>query len=182
MFYYHLFVFILFVLFVGYLIYAGWEFAHHRAPFVPTIGLQKKLVGEELAKLLENKQTPQTIVDAGCGNGSILAELAKKYPQHRFIGIEYNASLYNYCRHRYKKIKNLFFKHQDLLTFDYEETDIIYYFGIPELTLALEKKLLATQKKIDIIALDADFSKLKLIEKKPFRFLVTHSFVYHYKN
>ena len=182
MFYYDLIVCSLSIIFWTYLIYAIWEIAHHRAPFVPATGTHKKQAITKISELLDKKQTPQTIVDAGCGNGCVLATLATKYPNHQFIGIEYNKTLCNYCEQHYKNIKNLTFLNQDMLTYDYETVDIIYYFGIPALTEGLQNVLLKTSKTIDLISIEQAFPKLNLIEKQPFRFLLTHSFVYNYKN
>ena len=182
MFYYDLIVCSLSIIFWIYLIYAIWEVAHHRAPFVPSPINSGKLGIKKISDLLKNKNTPQTIVDAGCGNGYILAALAKKYPQHKFIGIEYNKTLFNYCQKHYKGTQNLTFMNQDMLIYDYSKVDIIYYFGIPALTEGLQNVILNTKKNIDLISIEQTFPKLKLIGKQPFRFLFTHSFVYHYKN
>ena len=182
MFYYDLIVCCLSVLFWIYLIYAGWEIAHQRAPFVPSPSAPKKIAITKISELLDNATTPQTVVDAGCGNGKLLAILAKKYPQHHFIGIEYNKTLYNYCHRKYKKINNLNFYNQDLLEFDYNQTNIIYYFGIPALTQKFGEKLQQTQTRLDILTLDAQFEHLQLISKESFKFWMTQSYVYHYKN
>jgi SAM-dependent methyltransferase len=182
MFYFDLVICFLSLIFWIYLIHSFWEIAHHRAPFVPSPNTPRKIAIDKISKLLNQTKGQQTIVDAGCGNGKILATLAKKYPQHIFIGIEYNKTLYNYCHHHYIKIKNLTFYNQDLLTYDYEKTNIIYYFGLPSLTKEFEKKICQLETKIDIIALDAQFPKLKLVSKDFFRFWMTQSYVYHYKN
>lgn len=182
MFYYNLTICFLSLAFWLYILYALWEILHHRAPFVPSPTATRKIAFKEIVKLISSQNEPKTTIDAGCGNGHLLGRLAKKYPQHRFIGIEYNPMLYNYCQHKYRKLKNLVFLNQDLLAFDYNQADIIYYFGFPKLTVALQEKLLHTTKKIDLIALDATFEKLTLVDKKSFRFWLTHSYLYHYKN
>lgn len=182
MFYFDLIICILSILFWIYLAYAIWEIIHKRPPFVPSPNAPQKIAITKITDLLKKTKTPQTIVDAGCGNGKLLATLALKYPQHNFIGIEYNKFLYNYCCHHYRKIKNLTFHHQNLLTFDYRETNIIYYFGLPALTKEFEKKLCQLKTKVDIITLDAQFQNLNLISKEFFKFWMTQSYVYHYKN
>ena len=182
MFYYDLIVCTLSVIFWIYLIYAIWEVAHHRPPFVPSPSAPKKIAISKISELLDKKSSPQTVVDAGCGNGKILAILATKYPQHHFIGIEYNKALYNYCRRKYRKISNLTFYNQDLLEYDYTQANIVYYFGIPALTKKFEKKLIQTSSKLDIIALDSQFTELQLVGKEFFKFWMTQSYVYHYKN
>ena len=182
MFYFDLIVCILSVTFWIYLIYSFWEIVHRRAPFVPSPNAPKKIALAKISELLDKASNAQTTVDAGCGNGKLLAILAKKYPQHHFIGIEYNKALYNYCCHRYKNINNLKFYNQDLLKYDYEQTNIVYYFGLPALTEKFEQKLKQTKHKLNIIALDAQFTELQLISKDFFKFWMTQSYVYHYKN
>jgi len=182
MFYYNLIICSLSVIFWVYLIYAAWEMAHKRAPFVPSIGNPRKIALKKITTILNNKKTPQTIVDAGCGNGKLLATLAKQFPQHNFIGIEYNKILYNYCRQHYQKQQNLAFLNQDLLKFDYNQANIVYYFGLPSLTLKFEEKLRQLPAKIDLITLDAEFSNLNLIDKELFKFWFVKSYIYHYKN
>ena len=182
MFYYDLIVCGLSILFWIYLAYAIWEVTHHRAPFVPATGTHKNQAISKISELLDKTSTKKTVVDAGCGNGCVLAALAKKYPNHQFIGIEYNKTLFNYCEHHYENIKNLTFLNQDMLIYDYSTVDIVYYFGIPALTEGLQRVLLNTKKSIDLISIEQAFPKLNLVEKQPFRFLFTHSFVYHYKN
>lgn len=182
MFYYYCLVCGLSAIFWMYLIYAIYEVIQHRAPWVPAVGRHKSIVYGKISELLDKKERPQVVVDAGCGNGNVLAALAKKYPKHTFIGIEYNKILFNYCERHYADIKNLIFLNQNLLDYDYSAVGIVYYFGIPALTEELQTVLLKTQAKIDLISIEQTFPKLRLIEKFHFRFLFTHSFVYHYKN
>lgn len=182
MFYYYCIVCGLSVIFWMYLIYAIYEVVQHRAPWVPAVGRHREIVCCKISELLDQKETPQVVVDAGCGNGRVLVALAKKYPQHKFIGIEYNKILFKYCEHHYKDIKNLVFFNRDLLDYDYSTVDIVYYFGIPALTEKLQNVLLKTPSAVDLISIEQKFPKLSLVEKSCFRFLFTYSFVYHYKN
>ena len=182
MFYFDLLICSLSIAFWIYLIYSAWEIAHHRPPFVPSPSLPRKIAINKISELINKTDHTLITVDAGCGNGKILYTLAKKYPQHQFIGIEYNKELYKYCCHRYKNINNLKFYNQDLLRFDYNLTNIVYYFGLPSLTNKFEKILFNTQTKLDIFTLDAQFQSLHLINKYFFKFLMTQSYIYHYKN
>lgn len=182
MFYFDLLICSLSIIFWIYLIYSTWEVAHHRPPFVPSPYLPRKIVTNKISELINKANHTLTIVDAGCGNGKILYTLAKKHPQHHFIGIEYNQKLYKYCCYRYQKINNLKFHNQDLLQFNYNTTNIVYYFGLPYLTHKFEKILFNTKTELDIFTLDAQFQSLHLINKYFFKFWITQSYVYHYKN
>ena len=182
MFYYNCILSALCIMFWLYLIYATYEIANKRAPFVPAIGRHKKIAIDKISQLLIKTPNKQTVIDAGCGNGCIIAKLAIMFPYHTFIGIEYNMTLYSYCSKRWKHIKNLHFRHQDLLTFDYSQTDIIYYFGIPSLTKQLENILTKTDKLLNIISIEEQFSECYLIHNTPFQTLNGTSYVYHYQN
>ena len=182
MFYFHVTFILLNLVFWLYLVYAAWEVLHKRAPFVPSFGNPQRIAFQKISALLDRAETQQTLIDAGCGTGNLLARLAKRYPQHCFIGIEYNPVLYKHCLLRHKKISNLSFLHQYLLDFDYNRADIIYYFGLPALTRQLQKKLKATAKTLDLITLDAEFPELHFEEKEKFRIWCGESYIYHYKN
>ncbi len=181
MFYYNCIIFVLECIFLLYLIYAVWEIIHQRAPFVPAIGKHKQIAINTISQLLKTKEQ-LTIIDAGCGNGYIIAQLARLFPNHKFIGIEYNKILYQYCLHHKKNLTNLSFLNQDLLNFDYKQADIIYYFGIAALTKKLEDKLIKLNKSIDIVSLEEQFSQCSLVNKYPVKILTQTIYVYHYKN
>ena len=165
-----------------YLIYAIFEITNKRAPFVPAIGKHKQIAIHNISQLLAKSSKQQTVIDAGCGSGNIIAKLAILFPDHKFIGIEHNKALYSYCINHWKNITNLQFAHQDLLTFDYSQTDIIYYFGIPPLTKQLETRLIKTDKQLNIISIEEKFTECFLISKTPFKILNNTSYVYHYQN
>ena len=40
----------------------------------------------------------QTIIDFGCGDGAVTIGLAKKYPNSRFIGIDYSEDLIGFAK------------------------------------------------------------------------------------
>lgn len=182
MFYYNCILSTVCIIFWLYLIYAIFEILNKRAPFVPAIGKHKKIAIDKISQLLIKNPKQQIIIDAGCGSGSVIAKLAILFPNHKFIGVEYNRTLYLYCIRRWKHIKNLHFRHQDLLTFDYSQTDIIYYFGIPTLTKQLENILIKTDKQLNIISIEEEFTECFLIDKTPFKILNNTSHVYHYQN
>ena len=67
-------------------------------------------------------------MDLGSGWGTLLIPLAKKFPQHRFIGIEYAYIPYLVSKFRSKKIPNLIFYRQNFFNTDISDADIILLF------------------------------------------------------
>ena len=57
-----------------------------------------------------------TVIDLGCGSGGILKELAKSFPNHEFIVIEWDKILYSFCCKSGKGLSNLHFIKQDFFS------------------------------------------------------------------
>ncbi len=105
-------------------------------PFVPTSTRPLRAIidsGE-----LEGKKK---IVDLGCGNGTMIAAFAKKYPEADFVGVEKNWSLVWASRLRF-----LFWKkkptiiHGDMFEYSVADADAIVGFWITGLAKSLMKK------------------------------------------
>ena len=62
-------------------------------PYVPSFGQEKKFITQRVGEILANTTETKTILDPGCGTGTLLISLAKKFPQHNFIGIEWDIFL-----------------------------------------------------------------------------------------
>lgn len=65
------------------------------------------------------------IVDLGCGSGSLLIPLAKKFPQHHFYGYEWDMFPYFLANWRIKRLKNLTIYRQDFMKENLEKFDLI---------------------------------------------------------
>lgn len=95
---------------------------------------------------------PSSILDVGCGTGSLVPILKKLYPQSQILGIDKSSHMINLAKRRYGRLTE--FKVVDF--FDYEgKHDLIvgfYSFGFFPLTHAIEKiKKLLTPGGICII-------------------------------
>ena len=157
---------ILLFLFFIFDIYLFYAFCSTRGgkypPFVPAPVHTKTIIFKSLGKLLSQSPRSLHIIDPGCGIGTLLLPLAKKYPQHHFSGIEWNKMLYKICLFRKKKLANINFFYQNMLTFDYSTADIIICFLIPQLIPDLQKQIISTARPGTIIwSIDCRFSDLK---------------------
>ena len=125
--------------FACYFIYKGWN----NPPYIPSFGKTKKAVIAEVSKLLKNSKKSLNVADLGCGDGSLLAGLSPKFPQHSFFGYEWDPLPFNIAKRRLKKYKNTQIIRTDLMKTDLKHLDIAlcYLAHIPGLGNRLKKAL-----------------------------------------
>lgn len=99
----------------------------HYAPPVPSSGPLKDKVLEDICRYLQAAENI-TFMDLGSGWGTLLIPLAKKFPQHRFIGIERAFLPYLLSKLRSGKLKNLTFLRGDIFDADISRADVVYCF------------------------------------------------------
>ncbi len=162
MIYYSYFLLIAFLAYDIYLIYSLFPSQKGQyPPFVPAPYKARKTIIKQLLPLLKGSQKSLRIVDPGCGIGSLLIPLARAYPQHKFIGIEWDKLLYKICLFRSRNLQNITYFNQDMLTYDYHDTDIIVCFLVPKIIPDLQKRILETGKKDTLIfSIDCSFPQL----------------------
>ena len=83
-------------------------------PFVPSFGKIKKLEFIKISKQLEESRKSLTVLDPGCGTADLIIKLAKKFPKHKFVGIEWNKSLYNIAKLKSKNLSNFTVLNQNM--------------------------------------------------------------------
>lgn len=135
---------------VGFIIIAGIVFTYflfasrfmHSSPPVPTVGGVKAGMLSGAEKYIQNLPHA-TVVDLGSGWASLLLPLAKKYPQHTFIGYERVWLPYIVSRFRTRKFPNIHIFRQDFFTADFAEADVILCFQLA----AIMQKLLPYLRK-----------------------------------
>ena len=125
--------------FASFFIFKGWN----NPPYVPSFGQTKKTLVAEVCKLIQKSSKPLNIADLGCGDGSLLAGLAPKFPQHIFYGYEWDPFPYTIAKKRLKKYKNTQIIRADLMKVDLKHLDIAlcYLAHIPGLGDRLKKTL-----------------------------------------
>lgn len=117
-----------------------------RSPFIITTGATYKvMIPEMIAKIEEceknsDMKTPFNIIDAGCGIATLLLPLAKKFPQHNFVGVEIGIIPYLIAKIRAGRYKNLQILRQDLFTTDFGKFNFIICFLLPKTMQELFRK------------------------------------------
>ncbi|MBO7483922.1 MAG: class I SAM-dependent methyltransferase, partial [Alphaproteobacteria bacterium] len=110
----------------GYMIFSFFYFrGWNNPPYIPSFGKSKKTVVTEVFKLLSGAKNPLNIADLGCGDGSLLAGLSPKFPQHKFFGYEWDPLPFNIAKRRLKKYKNTHIIRADLMKINLKHLDIV---------------------------------------------------------
>ena len=110
-------------------------------PFILSFGRAKNIVIKEAEKFLNQQKDPIKVVDLGCGSGSLLLPLAKKFPQHHFIGYDWDKIPYLIAKYRTKKIKNISIYNCDFMKQNYTEAKLLLCYTGPSLKEELGQKL-----------------------------------------
>ncbi|MBR1778318.1 MAG: class I SAM-dependent methyltransferase [Alphaproteobacteria bacterium] len=86
-------------------------------------------------------QAPIKVVDLGCGSGSLLIPLAQKFPQHHFIGYDWDKVPYFIAKFRSRKIPNIQLFNRNFMKENYSDVQLIVCYIGPSLKIPLGKKL-----------------------------------------
>lgn len=121
-----------------YLFFAG-KFMRFSPP-VPSSGRTKKAMLQDAATFLETRKN-LTVVDLGSGWGTLLLPLAKKFPQHQFVGYELAKLPYFISRWRGRKSANLQFRRQDFFAADLSEANVVFCFLLPAAMQQCQEKI-----------------------------------------
>lgn len=100
------------------------------APPVRSSGKLKQAILNEVEKYLQKAPKGQQVVDLGSGWGTLLLPLAKKFPQHKFVGIERAFTPFYISRFRARKLANVEFIREDFFAYDLGKTNVVMLFLI----------------------------------------------------
>lgn len=130
------------VLFEYYVIYAFIRSKMGKyPPYVSTRKGMVKLLAKETEFILADESTPKNVVEPGCGNARITICLAKKYPNHSFVGYEWDWVPYLLAKIKSCRLKNVKILRQNFMTADYTKTDLAILFTGNEIAQELGEKL-----------------------------------------
>ncbi|MBO6281020.1 MAG: methyltransferase domain-containing protein [Alphaproteobacteria bacterium] len=118
----------------------------HSSPPVPSCGKVKDAMLKDVAEYLRDKEG-KIVMDLGSGWGTLLLPLAKQFPQHTFIGIEYGRIPYMVSCLRAKKYKNARFYRQNFFDTDISQADVIFLFLLNSTMAKLSNKCISEAKK-----------------------------------
>lgn len=150
-------------------------------PYLPSFGQEKKIIIKEVEQILKDSTEPKTIIDPGCGTATLLIALAKKFPNHNFVGIEWEKTLYLTCKFRARNLKNLSIVQSDMFEYSFKKADIIVCFLMDQLMERFGNKVKEDAKKNLVIFSNSfeipNIPLNKKIETKRF-FFVKNVYVY----
>ncbi len=98
-------------------------------PFFPSFGRMKKTCLNEARKILRQAEKPLKVTDLGCGSGSLLIPLAKEFPQHEFIGYDWDVVPYAFASLRARHLSNVRLYCADFTKADLKTADLVLIFG-----------------------------------------------------
>ncbi|MBO4520254.1 MAG: methyltransferase [Alphaproteobacteria bacterium] len=135
-------------------------------PFVCSLGKAKKIVIQEAEKILQEKKDPVNVADLGCGSGSLLIPLAKKFPQHHFIGYDWDIVPYLIAKFRSRKLPNVHIYRRNFMKESYGDMQLIMCYTGESLSAILGEKLNQEISKDALIVSETfELGSLRLKEK-----------------
>ena len=137
-------VFLLYIV-LSFFIFKGWKYP----PYVPSFGKIKHTLLQETADILEKSHKSLVVADLGCGDGCLLAKLARKFPNHKFIGYEWNPFPFYLSKMRLKKYSNVTLIHADLMQEDLSDIDVVIFYWSSDIDF--NRKLKKSLKKSAIV-------------------------------
>lgn len=102
----------------------------------------KKVALEEAHKILAQATQPQNIIDLGCGSGGMLVPLAKKYPEHHFIGYEWDKIAFQLARFHTRKYANIKIVKGNFMQAPLSDQNLVLCFTSDGIAQELSAKLL----------------------------------------
>jgi len=115
-------------------------------PYVPSFGAEKRIIIKQVSEILQNSPRSLTVLDPGCGTGSLIIKLAKQFPNHHFVGIEWGKLAYLIAKFKSRNLNNISILQQDMFTYSFKEADIVVCFLMQPLMERFGKKILADGK------------------------------------
>lgn len=109
-------------------------------PFVPTKKEMLDEIKNAAAPVLSSPES-KNVVEPGCGDARILKALADKYPQHSYVGYEWDYVPYFLAKFKTGKYKNIKILRQDFLKADYTSVGLVVLFTGNEIAHDLSVKL-----------------------------------------
>lgn len=145
-------------------------------PPVPSDKKVRNAVIKEIEAHL-SQSSDKIIMDLGSGWGTFLIPLARRFPNHSFIGIEKAYLPYFYAKIKGRRFKNLRFERKNFFLSDISKADIVILYLIAHLMPRVTQKCMSEMKNGALIY--SNHFPLTNIEPLRTRF-VGHSFDRYY--
>ena len=133
----------------------------HNPPFIPSFGKLKTEIIKQASVFLA--QHPKALTtDLGCGSGTLLIPLAKKFPDHLFVGYEWDIVPYTLARYKTRKLLNITILRGDFFQQDLSKYDLVLCYLGTTIEEKIGKKLNEELKKGSLVI--AEISKLSVLK------------------
>lgn len=109
-------------------------------PFVTTKKAMLEVI-RNAADFVLSSPPPKNVVEPGCGDARILKTLADKYPQHSFVGYEWDYFPYFLAKFKTRKYNNIKIERKNFMTADYTDAGLVVLFTNNEIAQELSVKL-----------------------------------------
>lgn len=130
---------------IVYLIYQAYSFIRcgcgKYGPFVSSYGKIKEDILDEARAILKKSKKPLKITDLGCGSGALLLPLAKEFPNHEFVGLEWDRVPLTMGKLKAYGLKNIKFVQGDYMKTNHGDMDLIMCYVLKATGEPLGKKL-----------------------------------------
>lgn len=110
-------------------------------PFVSTMGKIKEDIFVQAREILKNSKKPLKVTDLGCGSGALLIPLAKEFPEHEFIGLDWDIVPLTMGKIKARGLKNIKFVKGDYMKTSHADMDLIMCYVLKVTGEPLGKKL-----------------------------------------
>jgi len=112
-------------------------------PFVSSYGKIKEDILNEARSVLRKSKKPLKVTDLGCGSGALLLPLAKEFPHHQFIGLEWDIVPLTMGKAKAKMagLKNISFVKGNYMKTSHADMDLIMCYVLKVTGEPLGKKL-----------------------------------------
>lgn len=142
---------------VIYLIYQVYSYVRcgcgKYGPFVSSYGKIKLDMIAEARATLKKAKKPMKVTDLGCGSGVLLLPLAKEFPEHEFIGLEWDVVPLTMGKIKAKLagLKNIKFVKGNYMKESHAEMDVIMCYVLKVTGEPLGKKLASEIKDTAVV-------------------------------
>jgi SAM-dependent methyltransferase len=140
-----------------YLIYQVYSYVRcgcgKYGPFVSSYGKIKMDMIAEARAALKNAKKPMKITDLGCGSGVLLLPLAQEFPEHEFIGLEWDIVPLTMGKIKAKLagLKNIKFVKGNYMKESHADMDVIMCYVLKVTGEPLGKKLASEIKDTAVV-------------------------------
>ena len=110
-------------------------------PAFPSFGNMKKIALSKAEKVLAAADKPLKVVDLGCGTGGLLLPLAKKFPEHQFIGYDWDFFVCRILKWRGRNLSNLTIIRDNFLNVNLSQYDLLLCFLDTKAAVELSQKV-----------------------------------------